>query len=234
MEWLDHGFVLSRRRHGETSALAILLTREHGRYAGLVRGGLSGGKAVRGILEPGNLVQARWRSRLAENLGTFRVELLRAHAARILDDPAALDLLAAAGALTAALPERTAAPGTFRRFAGLIETLAAPALRLAAFARFEFTLLAELGYGLDAAGDPRPAFIAADGKPAPPNPPGRIPGGAFRLPVFLHDEESPASRADILDALRLTGHFLDRHVYAPLGRTLPVPRLALRRSLERH
>ncbi|MDH3597576.1 MAG: recombination protein O N-terminal domain-containing protein, partial [Rhodospirillales bacterium] len=39
MEWQDQGIVLSARRHGESAAVVQLLTREHGRHAGLVRGG---------------------------------------------------------------------------------------------------------------------------------------------------------------------------------------------------
>ena len=41
MEWRDTGFVLATRRHGESALIAELLTREHGRHAGLVRGGQS-------------------------------------------------------------------------------------------------------------------------------------------------------------------------------------------------
>ena len=39
MDWLDEGFVLDRRAHGETAAIVSLLTLEHGRHAGLVHGG---------------------------------------------------------------------------------------------------------------------------------------------------------------------------------------------------
>ena len=41
MEWRDEGVILAVRRHGETSAIAELLTAEHGRCLGLVRGGRS-------------------------------------------------------------------------------------------------------------------------------------------------------------------------------------------------
>ena len=41
MEWTDEGIVLGVRRHGESSAIVELLTREHGRHLGLVRGGAS-------------------------------------------------------------------------------------------------------------------------------------------------------------------------------------------------
>ena len=39
------------------------------------------------------------------------------------------------------------------------------------------------------------------------------------------EEEAAGSPApEILDALRLTGHFLEAHVFAPHGRTLPAAR----------
>ncbi|MGI9405784.1 MAG: DNA repair protein RecO, partial [Hyphomicrobiaceae bacterium] len=36
MQWTDEGVVLSVRPHGETSAIAEVFTREHGRSLGLV------------------------------------------------------------------------------------------------------------------------------------------------------------------------------------------------------
>src|SRR5579863_4530248 len=105
MEWRDAGFVLSTRRHGESGLIVELLTRGHGRHAGLVRGGQSPRR--RALLQPGNEVAAEWRGRLPEHLGTFECELIAARAAPLLDDPdrlAALD--AALALLLAALPER--------------------------------------------------------------------------------------------------------------------------------
>ena len=43
MEWIDEGIVLGVKRHGETSAILELMTREHGRHLGLVRGGAARG-----------------------------------------------------------------------------------------------------------------------------------------------------------------------------------------------
>ncbi len=68
MDWTDDGIVLSARKHGESSAIVMLLTRVHGRHAGLVRGGA--GRRARGIYEPGNRVHSTWRARLSEHLGT--------------------------------------------------------------------------------------------------------------------------------------------------------------------
>ncbi|MGC1890191.1 MAG: recombination protein O N-terminal domain-containing protein, partial [Stellaceae bacterium] len=62
MEWHDRAFVLAARRHGESAAIVELLTGEHGRHAGLVRGGQS--PKLRAVLQPGNKVAAVWRGRL--------------------------------------------------------------------------------------------------------------------------------------------------------------------------
>src|SRR5438270_14013183 len=94
MEWRDTGFVLGSRRHGESGLIVELLTAEHGRHAGLVRGGQSPRR--RALLQPGNRVGAAWRGRLPEHLGSFECELVEAHAARVLDDPDRLPALNAA------------------------------------------------------------------------------------------------------------------------------------------
>src|SRR5207247_8296665 len=105
MEWRDTGFVLMARRHGESALIVELLTREHGRHAGLVRGGQSPRR--RALLQPGNKLAAAWRGRLPEHLGSVECELAEPHAARLLDDRDRLAALGAAVALlTAALPER--------------------------------------------------------------------------------------------------------------------------------
>ncbi len=115
MEWRDTAFVVAVRRHGESALIVELLTREHGRHLGLVRGGQS--PKARAILQPGNEVAAAWRGRLTEHLGTIACELVRAHAARFIDDPDRLAGLAAATALIAAtLPEREPHADVFASF----------------------------------------------------------------------------------------------------------------------
>ncbi len=75
MQWTDEGIVLGVKRHGEASAILELMTREHGRHLGLVRGGF--GSRMKPVLQPGNTVSATWRARLDEHLGNYTVEGLR-------------------------------------------------------------------------------------------------------------------------------------------------------------
>src|SRR5690606_33471939 len=68
-EWQDEAIVLSARPHGETGAVASLLTRGRGRAMGYVYGAASG--RVRAVLEVGNLVLARWQAKAEGQLGNF-------------------------------------------------------------------------------------------------------------------------------------------------------------------
>src|SRR3974390_1020793 len=148
MQGRDAGFVLAVRRHGESALIVELLTRERGRHAGLVRGGQS--PKARAMLQPGNEVAAVWRGRLDEHLGSIGCELVRAHAARFLDNPSRLAGLTSAPALVgAALPEREPHADVFVSFARLIEALDSAIDWPVQYVRSEQDLLGALGFGLD-------------------------------------------------------------------------------------
>ena len=68
MNWTDDAFVLSSKRHGESSVILNLLTKNRGKHAGFLRS--INKKNTKSIIQPGNLVRANWRARIEENLGT--------------------------------------------------------------------------------------------------------------------------------------------------------------------
>lgn len=230
MDWIDDGIVLSARKHGETSAVASLLTRSHGRHAGLVRGGA--GSRARGLYQPGNLLRASWRARLSEHLGNYSCELVRAHAAAVLDEPLPLLALGAATAMVdSALPEREPHAALFESLLALIEGLGREGWA-ARYVRWELAFLAELGFGLDL------SSCAATGtndglawvSPKSGRAVSAAAGAPWRdrlltLPPFLLDDaESSPPSGDIAAGLRLTGYFLASHVFDPERRGLPAVR----------
>jgi DNA repair protein RecO (recombination protein O) len=232
MEWRDAGFVLAARRHGESAIIIELLTREHGRHAGLVRGGQS--PKLRAVLQPGNEVAALWRGRLAEHLGTIICEIVRSYAARILDDPDRLAALTAAAALVAAaLPEREPHPDVFTSFADLLKALDSATDWPARYVRWECDLLAAVGFGLDL-GRCAVTGVTTDLAYVSPRTGRAVSRAAglpyhhklLLLPEFLWCKE-PAGRHQIALGLSLTEHFLVHHVFLPQGRTLPAARLRL-------
>ncbi len=230
MEWHDRAIVLGVRPHGETSVVATLLTASHGRHAGLVRGGRSRRHA--GVLQTGNIVAARWRARLADQLGTLVIEPDEAVASALLGDPLRLACLASACALAErTLAERLPCKTLFTATEVLARQLRQDASHWdAAYVRWELGLLDVLGYGLDLRRcaltgsteelvwvSPRSgrAVSAAAGEPWKEK--------LLDLPGFLvgAPESGPA---DILAGLRLTGHFLERHVLAGERTGLPPAR----------
>ncbi len=234
MEWRDEAIVLAARPHGEGAAVVQLLTREHGRHAGLMHGGNS--RSKRGVIEPGNRVDAVWRARLPEHLGRYTIEATRHYSADFMDDPARLAALSAACAVTeTVIPEREPHPGLFEATGALLNALAAGEDDIwpAVYIHWELGLLRELGFGLDltscaATGEVENLIYVS---PRTGRAVSRAAGDPYKermlaLPGFLRPDGrgGGAEAADFADGLRLTGHFLARHAFDPLDRPLPAAR----------
>jgi DNA repair protein RecO (recombination protein O) len=237
MDWQDEAIVLAARHYGEHDAILTLLTRANGRHLGMLRAGFS--RRQRPSIELGNRLQATWRARLEEQLGNYQIECLQSVAALLLDQPLRLSALASAcGVIDAALPEREPHPEIFIDLDILIAQLTEDVARLAGsgpeedqlgwltfYVRWEVTLLSDLGFGLDlthcaVTGETEDlAYVS----PKTGRAVTRAAGQTYRdrllqLPDFLSRNDAVAeSIVDITAGLRLTGHFLERHVFAQAG-----------------
>jgi DNA repair protein RecO (recombination protein O) len=229
MDWTEEALVLATRPHGEAGAIATVLTAARGRHAGHIPGGQS--SRARAVWQPGNLVHARWGGRVSDQLGSFTAELLDPAAARAMEDAFALDLLLAACAVAdGALPEREPHPAVFAALSALAANIALGAALLPGLVAFEAGVLAELGYGLDLATcavtgetDDLAHVSPRTGRAVSRSGAGAWAERLFRLPPFMLGR-GPATRADIADALKITGHFLAARPFAALHRPLPAAR----------
>jgi len=230
-QWVDSGIVLSVRPHGEAGAIVSLLTEAHGRAAGYVYGATSA--RMRGTIETGNRVAARWQARGEGQLGNFTLELEKSHAAHVMDDPAKLTALQSACALAdRSLPEHEAHPGVYAGLCALLDSFMTEVWG-PAYIFWELGLLRELGFGLDlskcvATGAREDlAYVSPRSGCAVSAAAGEIyKEKMLRLPPFLRGE-AQFGRGDILDGLRLTGHFLLHRVFSQAHANLPEPRLRL-------
>lgn len=247
MEWTDEGIVLGVRRHGESGAIVELLTREHGRHLGLVRGGAS--SRMRPLLQPGNSVGAVWRARLDEHLGYYSIEGTRLRAASVLASSFAVYGVTHLASLARLLPERDPHQDIYdivERILGDFDDARTAAVHMV---KFELAMLAELGFGLDlencAASGATTDLIYVSPKS----------GGAvsrqagdpwrerlLRLPPFLREDhgshdnggQNDWSDQDLQDGFRLTGLFLLRHVLEPRGQGHSDARDGFIRAVVRH
>jgi DNA repair protein RecO (recombination protein O) len=226
MQWSDEGIVLGVRRYGESSVILELMTQERGRHLGLVRGGT--GRRLRGVLQPGNSLRATWRARLDDHLGNYVVEGVNLRAAGFLATAHAVHGVIHLAALCRLLAEREPHARVYAALEAILDAFDDPPAVAPMVARFELSLLAELGFGLDL------SSCAATGatdeliyvSPRSGRAVSRAGGEAYReklmrLPDFLRTEAAPASTADLADAFVLTGFFLERHAFAPRGLHLP-------------
>lgn len=238
VEWTDDAIMLGARAYGETQALAEVFSRDHGRAVAIVHGGAS--RRMKPVLQAGNLVHVTWKARTADQLGYFApLELVEPHAARVLDDPAALAGLSSAVALIrAGAVERQPYGGIFDALQVLIEAFAEPELWPAIYTRFELGLLADLGYGLDlkecaltGVNDDLAFVSPKSGRAASRSAGEEYADKLLRLPPFLVDPHAPLAPGDVADAFALAGWFLERRVFDRRGEGMPEARRRLIEAL---
>ncbi|MEM7620639.1 MAG: DNA repair protein RecO [Pseudomonadota bacterium] len=230
MEWHDNGFILSVRQHGENNAIAEIFTEHHGRGLGLVHGGRS--RKKRPMLQPGNYVEATWRARLAEHLGTFNLELHKAYASYLLDSSKALAALNTLNFLAQLLPEREPHPGLYKGYRLILEHIENVEIWPSLLVRWEFELLNELGFGLDfskcaATGETENLIYVSPKSGCAVSADAGLPyhDKLLKLPGFLNCQGSDnGEMSDVMDGFQLTGFFLEKYILQPRGLKAPEQR----------
>ncbi|WP_182547372.1 DNA repair protein RecO [Phyllobacterium myrsinacearum] len=230
MEWRDEGIILGTRRHGETSAILELMTREHGRHMGLVRGGRS--RRMQPLLQPGNRVDVIWRARIDEHLGMMQIEPVSFAAARLIEQPVGLYALQLAAAHLRLLPERDPHQGLFETLAIILEHCDDPLISGELLLRFEVMMLEELGFGLDlkrcaaTGSDENLAYVSPKSGRAVSRDAGAPWADKLLVmpPFMISSKVRVASLAELADAFRLTSFFFTRHVWEPRALKAPESR----------
>ncbi len=231
MEWRDQGILLSARRHGETSAIIEVFTPGHGRHAGVVRGGAS--RKIAPILQPGAQLDVAWRARLEDHIGAFTVEPVRSRAASAMTDRLSLAGLNTVTALLSfCLPEREPHPPLYYRTQALLDLLDRGDLWPLAYLRWELSLLEEMGYGLElgacAVTGAKEGLVFVSpksGRAVTRDGAGEWADKMLPLPPVMRGA-GDASDAEIGQAFRTTGYFLEQHLARDLGgKPLPEARM---------
>ena len=209
--------VCAVRAHAEHGAIVRAMTPAGGLCAGYVRGGRS--RRLRPVLMPGNVVQAQYSARTADQLAQLSVELIHSRAP-LFEEPLAAAAIEWLCTLTAvALPEEQGYSQVYSALDGVLSAIeAAPAASGwgGALVRYELLILGELGFGLDL------TQCAATGSTAEldfvsPKSGRAVCASAaedyrdrlFALPRFMREGGS-ASWQEIFEGLKITGHFLAR------------------------
>ena len=232
--------VCALRTHAEHGAVVRLMTAAHGLQAAYVRG--ARGRRMRPVLVPGNVVEARLRSRTEDQLAHADIELSHSRAP-LLSEALAASAIDWVTALTAvALPEGHPYPRIYTALDGLLAAIEAAPSALgwaSSLVRYELLLLAELGFGLDlercAVNDSNDDLVAVSprsGKAVSASAAEPYFGKLLPLPRFLI-EGGQGDWEQVGDGLALTGHFLDRDLLSGRSAGLAPARSRLVDRLQR-
>ena len=227
IEWRDEAALLATRPFGETSVIIEVFSAQHGRHAGVVRGGTS--RKVAPILQPGAQLSVSWKARLDSHLGAFSVEPVRSRAAVAMGDRLALaGLNAVCSLLTMVLPEREAHRDLYDRTVALLDLLGQSDVWPLAYLRWELALLEEMGFGLDLSAcavrgvNEDLIYVSPkSGRAVSREGAGEWADRMLPLPPVLAGK-GDASGTEIARALSTTGYFLEHHLMSGLG-DKPVP-----------
>jgi len=243
MDWQDEALILGIRKHGETSAIIEVMTKAHGRHMGLVRGGRS--SRMRPILQPGNSVTIEWRARLEEHLGTFQVEAGELRAANLMEGPSGIYGIQMLASHLRLLPERDPHQQLYNAALVLLDNFEHPEIAASLMVRFELAMLEELGFGLElnkcASTGQQDQLVYVSPKSG--RAVSKIAGAPYAermlsLPGFLNRHEQDWAKVpqsnQIEAGFKLSGFFLERHIYTPRGIKYPDERRGFIKAIMKH
>lgn len=226
LEWAGEATVIAGRRHGEHAVIVTVLTHDAGLISGLVPGGASSKRAA--MLQPGNRIALRWRARLQDQLGTFQAEPARARPGLMTDGLTLAGLNAVTAILPFALPEHDPHPRLAAATEALLDRMDSGAEWPLSYLSWELGLLEELGFGLDlqscavTGSRLNLAYVSPKtGRAVSREAAGPWAERLLPLPTIL----GGTGNGGLADGLRLTSHFLRRHLgEGHAARPLPAAR----------
>lgn len=225
MKWQDKGIILSQRPSSESQIILNILTETHGRHSGITR--VSKTRRQSASFQPGNLVEITWNARLSEHLGQWTLESTNMPWIQLINRPQPLLALSTICALLdVCLPERHPYIELYQELKNFLAHLTENDEWAKHYALFELRLLSTLGFGLNLSEctvtkttenlmyvSPKTgrAVCAEVGKPYADR--------LFLLPLFLIDKNHQPTSKEFLQALNMTGYFLNQ--FALEGKKLP-------------
>lgn len=234
LTFTDEALILVVDAFGDADAIVQLFTPMHGLVRGVVRRGLT--SKNRADVQPATHVEATWKARMPEHLGSITLEARHSYAARVMHDALRLAAVGSVmGMMAASLAERDPHPELYAQAVSFLQHVAAgvaPLIWLGEYVRLELALLELAGFGLDlsrcaATGETAnlvyvsPKSGRAVGKAAGQPYHGRM----LALPEFVKGAQSiPESIDEVHAGVALTGHFLETRLLPALHRRPPALR----------
>ncbi len=219
MQFVDEGYIIKCRKHGEKSLIITVLCKNYGKVCGYVKNAMT--KKNMAVFQPGNLVKIDAWSRVDDNMLLLKVELIKPYAVNFITSADKLRSLSCFCALSdICLPELQ----PLDRFYYWVESFVNLILEdnwITHYCFFEYSLLEFLGVGLDlsecaATGTTENLeFVSPKTGKAVCYEAG-LPyrDRLFKYPHFIVEQNFSPTPSEMADLLRLTEFFLNKNFFA--------------------
>jgi len=226
MNWIDHGFLVSKSRYSENSIIAELYTLDRGKVSGIIFGGTS--KKIKNYLQVGNKLHLNYNSKNDNRMGYFKIEILNAYSPFYFDHKQKLSCITSAMHLVKIL---TAEAQANKKVYFLIEdlfNLLNVQNWLKKYIFWELELLKLLGYDLELENlveknleDNKTVYFATSYSEKK------------YVPNFLIEKDLEVTDINILlSGLKLVGDYLDKTILKPNNLNYPNSRIIFLNSLK--
>ena len=249
-EWNDVGIILSAKKYGEKGLIINILTKTHGRYVSWINNHKT--KSILSSVQPGNLVKVFWKSRIIEQMGSFKIEEISSISGKIFDEKLKLQaLISLCSLLEKFLPERQNYSEVFDATKAFLNLLAINndvdnKLWIKGYVKWEIGLLSSIGFSLDlkqcaVTGQKYNLYYVSPktGKAVSKEGAGKFAPKLLRLPMFLGGAEVIRSNLneEIIMGLNIATYFFKNKLLLSINDSkilnLPHPRDRLENMIKK-
>ena len=229
-DWVDQGIILSVRKYGEKGLITQILTENHGRHSGWLSGHSS--KNIVSQAQPGNIVSVSWKSRLVEQMGNYRIELISSVSGKIFDNKLKiLALSAMCSLLEKILPERQKYEEVYNASIAFLNLIIIDDDRnidywLEGYVKWEIGVLGSIGFALKltecaVTGSKNDLYFVSPktGKAVSKHGAGKFAPKLLALPFFLGGFVNVGSNFynEIVAGLKITTYFFENKLLASIN-----------------
>jgi DNA repair protein RecO (recombination protein O) len=227
MNWIDSGFLLSKKRYNENSVIAEIYTENHGKCSGIIFGASS--KKIKNYLQLGNKLHINYTYKIEGKIGYFKVEILKALTPLYFDNKEKLMCLSSAMNLIKLLTVESQENSSIFQLIDNFFMILPKKNWIKEYIFWELKLLKLIGYDLElknlvnreVINNKTKYFVKSKTE-------NKI------VPNFLIDlDKDELNNINLLDGLKLVGDYLEKTILKPNNINFPSERLDFVNILKR-
>ena len=217
MKFEDKGFLISKNKYNENSAIAEFYTENHGKVSGLIFGASS--VKIKSFLLAGNLFNIQFNSKISNRAGYFKVEIEKVYTPHFLDNKIKLScILYSLNLIKILTVENQSNKNIFNQLFNLYALLNTKNW-IKNFIFWELEIIKLVGYDInfsnyinhDELKNDQSHFLTSDGSKS--------------IPSFLiKNSNNDVNNDELKDGLKLVGDFLNKSVLIPNNINYPLSR----------